>query len=200
MGFPWLKKEYYVEWLIQQHYLVQHSCRLLALTISKYGPDRENKYLDAVHHFKGEWGHDRLAKNDIINLGYDPNQTPMFIESKSLVYTQYYHIYNDTPLALAGYALYLELISCSMQPEILKNLDTVYTKKQTSFVRTHAISDQTHFPEGIERLENGNLTATERQAILTNLSESSQLYRRIIRKTLNWCSKKQKSRSHSCQC
>ena len=70
---PWSNREFYGLWLTQTYHFVRHSTRLVTLASSRLPLDLEGLRRRFVEHAKEEWGHERLAANDLKNLDFDLN-------------------------------------------------------------------------------------------------------------------------------
>jgi thiaminase len=85
------KKEVYGQWLGQTYYYVDHSVKLLALSVACMHKDESLKNKQRfIGHMKEENNHELIAKKDISNLGLSIEdiselpETAMFYESQYL--------------------------------------------------------------------------------------------------------------------
>jgi hypothetical protein len=174
-NFPWEDKDSYTAWLAQQYYLVRHSSRFLGLAISKIDDSEiRNGY---IKHLSGERNHDELLIKDLKSLGRQITEFPELPSTRLLIHNQYYWLNESSPASLFGYSQYLEGISVFSVPKVIKRLEAS-GMKTLSFLKVHADSDETHYPEGFDRID--RLGETAEGSILPNLEESHMLYMQIF--------------------
>lgn len=175
-SYPFEKKQAYGYFLNQQYFLIRYSSRLLALAASQIETSNPKEFLWWTSHLKEEIGHDQLILNDMVTINYKFNETvEPVIRGLSLALFQDVQSYGyDT---LLGYALMLEGLStkrCSLLAERIKK---TYGGGFT-YLKVHAISDDKHFPQGMERI--ATFSAHRQQLILDNLHMSACLYRHFL--------------------
>lgn len=99
-------------------------------------------------HATSEIGHDQLALNDIMALGFDVSgvefERPL-PETTALIGYPFYQIQHKNPLGYLGYLYYLEFTPTSYGEHVIDILKTVGVPDQAlSFIKEHATVDVAH--------------------------------------------------------
>ncbi|MBC7539632.1 MAG: iron-containing redox enzyme family protein [Bacteriovorax sp.] len=174
-SMPWDNKEFYANYLAQTFYYVRHSTRLLALSAGRLDyENQQNLHLRFLKHLGEEANHERLAINDLKNLGYTPKDYPELNSTRFFYEGQYYKIEHKDPLALMGYILYLEVLAQNICPPLAKKLTGLYGKKAVSFLLVHGEEDPHHVEEAQKLLASLGPPAIE--IITENLIQSSAAF------------------------
>jgi hypothetical protein len=176
--FPWEDRQAYAQWLAQTYYFVKHTTVFLTLTAAKFGVRNGDAHKGTLKHLREETGHEKLALNDLRNLGYDVADIPELLETSVLYQTQYYWIECFGPISHAGYALMLEGVAALHGEKILKRIEAAHGKNTGSFLRVHVIADDDHFDDGLERL--AFAPDADVQAVIGNLTQSAALYLNLL--------------------
>lgn len=176
--FPWEDPNVYALWLAQSYYLVKHTTSFLCLVAAKLGPERPELHRQVLKHLKEEVGHDELAARDLRAIGHKVTELPELNETALIWQSQYYWIEHCGPFAHAGYSLMLEGLAVRECKPVMEKLERRYGREGATFVRVHAMEDQSHFDEGMNRM----LAAPPQEAELTlkNLAQSRWLYESML--------------------
>ena len=175
--FPWHDRKAYCHWLSQTYYLVRHTSRLLCLAAGQTLIDDDATHHAFIQHLKEELRHDLPLLKDLKALGHTPSEFEELPETQLLINNQYFWLNSGHAHALQGYALLLEGLSLHCIPHMKSELEKAGFGHATSFIKLHYESDETHYPEGLERAS--LLTASSHPEILANLKQSAFLYRSI---------------------
>ncbi|MGE3973374.1 MAG: iron-containing redox enzyme family protein [Bdellovibrionales bacterium] len=177
--FPWHLKEAYAAWLVQTFHLVKHTTRFIALTSARMPFERNDIHYDLVNHFREEKGHDRMAADDLKNIGYETTDFPELPETQAIVRSQYYAIDYLHPFAHFGYSFCFEGLAVKKAGDISKAVNKhLKAKNCTTFLDLHAEVDVAHFTHAFEILK--NIGWEETQQIVANLELSCSLYESLL--------------------
>lgn len=176
--FPWEDPAVYAIWLAQSYYLVRHTTTFLCLVAAKLGPAHPELHRAVLKHLREEVGHDQLAVKDLLALKKDVTEFPELNETALICQSQYYWIEHGGPFAHAGYSLMLEGLAMRECKPVMERLERAYGKSAATFVRVHAMEDDGHFEEGLNRM----LAAPESDKALAmkNLAQSQMLYEGML--------------------
>lgn len=175
---PWEDKNFYVNYLSQTYYFVCHSTRLLSRSISHFNVDRDHLYKRFVSHLKEENYHERIALNDLKNLGVDVNDCPEFELTKAFWECQYHKIDASKGISLLGYILFLEAIAVFCFDDVSARLQKSYGKNAMNFIHVHTNEDPHHLEEAINQIE--MLSDEEKQLVWSNFYQTSKMYIGIL--------------------
>lgn len=178
--FDWENKTAYAHWLAQSHYFVCHSTRLLASAGARVAVGNEMLHKRMVAHIGEEIGHEKIAVNDIREMGLSIQDHPEFAETKAFYQSQYFWIEHRAPIALMGYILFLEGLSITAGPGIYERISKAHGPKASVFLKVHATEDLDHVDEAFEALQ--NITPMEESYIVENMKQSAQVYFLILSK------------------
>ncbi|MGZ3787544.1 MAG: iron-containing redox enzyme family protein [Bacteriovorax sp.] len=175
----WNNKEFYADYVAQTFYYVRHSTRLLALAASRLNYENEqNLHLRFIKHLGEESNHEKLALNDLKNLGYAKEDFPELSSTRLLYEPQYYKIEHENPLALMGYILYLEALAQKACPPLAKKITDHYGAKTATFLHVHGEEDPKHVAEAVKLI--GSLDGANLKAVHENLLQSSYVFNQIL--------------------
>lgn len=161
-------------WLAQTCYLVKHTTRLLGLVAGHFGTEQESLHALALDGLREERGHDRLAENDLKQLGYNLSDFPELAQASAIYQSQYYRVQFTPPVSLFGYALMLEGLSAKIGQSLTQKLANAHGPRAASFMRVHGVHDCDHYVEGLEALK--GISEQEAAGIVANLLQSRVLY------------------------
>jgi hypothetical protein len=182
-SMPWDNSEFYANYLAQTFYYVRHSTRLLALSASRLSyQDQQGLHLRFLKHLGEEANHEQLVLNDLKNLGYTPKDFQELLMTKLFYESQYYKIEHQSPLALMGYILYLEVLAQNICPPLSKIIINVYGSKVASFLLIHGNEDPQHVAEAQKVLS--DIDPDSLKIITENLEQSSYAFNLIVREIL----------------
>jgi hypothetical protein len=176
--FPWDNKNAYGNWLAQTYYFVRHTTCFLAIASSRFGHWQRERQYYLLGHIREEMEHDKVALEDLKNLGFELTDFPELPETSAFYQSQYYYIEHENPIALFGYSLCLEGLAAKKGALIYKVVEKIYSKETTRFLHLHSVVDKDHFETGLEFF-NG-VTSFEADFILKNLEQSCSLYLHIL--------------------
>lgn len=175
----WSNKDFYSDYVAQTFYYVRHSTRLLALCASRLNYETEQPiHLRFIKHLGEEFNHEKLATNDLKNLGVHVNDFPELITTRLLYEPQYYKIEHERPLALMGYVLYLEALAQKLSPIVAKEISNKYGPKTATFFQVHGEEDPKHVAEAVKLIS--SLSEADLISIENNLIQSSEIYNMLI--------------------
>lgn len=161
-------KELYTEWLAQTYYFVVHSVPLL-VEAAKTGSTAD--FRDRCQeHIKEEGGHDKVALNDLKQIGENISSFPEWEWTKNF-YGRQYDLVEKRGELLLGYILALEGLAILSVPAALPIIEA-YGLKATKFVKIHVEEDQEHLPHAIEQ----TLAQDCKEEILANFQQTLDEY------------------------
>lgn len=181
-SMPWADEVFYSNFLAQTYFFVQHSTRLLALSISYFDVQRDHLYKRFVTHLKEENYHEKIALADLEHLKKSIDQFQENSFTRSFWETQFYKIQQSKGTSLLGYILYLEAIAVHCFDQVFKEVEQLYGPKATRFIKVHVEEDPEHLDHAIELIS--TLNDKEREEIRINFTQSAQLYHAILLKEL----------------
>jgi thiaminase len=177
--FPWQEKEPYANFLAQTFYYVRHSTRLLALAAGRIAPGDRKSFDRFIKHIGEERNHEELARRDIGNLGYDLDAIPEMPCTRMLWEPQYYKVEHESPMALLGYILMLEMLAANEGGEVVKVISEAHGADCLSFLQLHGQEDVKHVQEAIKLAE--SLGDRDRQLIRANIGQTVYAYSTWLR-------------------
>lgn len=177
--FPWQEKRPYANFLAQTFYYVRHSTRLLALAAGRIAPGDRKSFDRFIKHIGEERNHEELARRDLSNLGFDLDAMPELPCTKLLWEPQYYKVEHESPMALLGYILPLEMLAANEGGEVVEILSEAHGADSLSFLRLHGQEDIKHVQEAIKLAE--SLDERDRRLIETNIGQTIYAYSTWLR-------------------
>lgn len=175
--FPWHDKAAYGAWLAQSYHMTKYTTRVAALTAGNFTMQEDSLHLKGLTHLREEFGHERLALNDLSHLGLQAKDYPESIQCRLMIQSQYYFI-GRHPSAHFGFVLPLETIACFRGEQILEKVHAAHGKTCDTFIRVHAEVDKTHVNEMISLI---NLSPEwVIPMIQANLEQTGHLYSEMV--------------------
>lgn len=172
--YPWHEKAAYAQFLAQTFYYVRHSTRLLALAAGLI-PTGEKKAFDRyIKHIAEERNHELLARHDLKALGYDLDQMPEMPSTRLLWEPQYYKVMHQTPMALLGYILPLEMLAANEGGAVVQLIRQAHGSDCLSFLKLHGEEDIKHVQDALKLAE--SLRGTDREAVFGNIEQTIYSY------------------------
>lgn len=150
-GMDWERKEVYGDFLAQVYFYVSHTTRILAAAGSRFALDRQDIHQSCLKHAAEEKSHELLSFNDLKAIGYSPKDFPELPSTKSLYRSAYYLIEHVNPIAIVGYAYFLECLTVAGGPQVLDRVDAKYGKKASRHLTVHVKEDPGHI-EAVEKM------------------------------------------------
>lgn len=181
--FPWENREAYVSWMAQSFEYVQYVTRILSLTGGRL-PMTYNKLSNRfIQHSAEERGHEKLLINDCKALGVDIQNIPVLPEAEGFHKSLYYWIYQGNPLAVLGWAIFLEAFAVRYGETIFKRTEPAHGKKACSFLHVHIHEDPDHVQKGEEILK--TLEAKDFVEVTRGIRLYAGLYRSMYQSVAN---------------
>ena len=137
LAMDWKNSRVYGDWLAQTYYHVRHSTRLLAAAAGRFTMEQHKLHLQCMKHAGEERGHEKLALSDLEQVGFPLAEFPELPATKALYRSQYYLVDRENPIALFGYAYFLEWLGLAAGPQVLAILEPVYGKNAVKHLRVH---------------------------------------------------------------
>lgn len=174
--FPWSDRGAYADWLAQTYYYVRHSTRLLAAAAARFAQDDRGAALHSRFsaHMAEEKRHELLCTHDLKMLGASLRDLPEHHTTRMFYEPQYYKVEYQSPIALFGYILPLEVIGPLHGSRILGPLMRAYGDKSVSFLKLHAEEDVGHLEKALEMLD--RLAGSERELVEQNMQQTTHAY------------------------
>lgn len=169
----------YGNFLAQSFYYVSHSTRLLAFAAGLMKKTEESYFKRFVKHIAEESAHEVLAERDLSHLGMKVSDFPQLPETKALWEPQYYKALHESPLAIMGYIISLELFSSLYLPELYLIVKNAHGEKASVFLKLHAEEDPDHTEKAIALTE--QLPGELQQSILANALQTAKSYSYMLR-------------------
>ncbi len=171
LTYPWDNLDFVQNFLAQTYYYVNHSEKLLCLSMARLSEDKEFRRFK--EHLIEESAHDRLAINDLKKFNSNINNHTEYATTKAFYQTQYYLIEHKHPLSLLGYILFLEELADQAGRSIHEKLEEYYSKT-SAFIKLHYEEDEDHVEEA-KKLIN-TLPEEIKSIIYQNYDDSKKLY------------------------
>lgn len=159
----------YGQWLAQQYYIARRSLPLFALSCGRSLTQGEF-HRHCIRYLSKEKHHESLLVDKMNALGYSPDDFPELLSTRSLYQCQYYWIEHEHPTAFLGYLLFLEGIAITFEENSSPKSGRFWGHQQG-------------LDECIEIIE--SLPESQREKILTNLHQSSVIYKSLLLELLS---------------
>ncbi len=174
--FPWSDRSAYADWLAQTYYYVRHSTRLLAAAAARFAQDDRGSALHSrfLAHMAEEKRHELLCAHDLKKLGASLENFPEHHATRMFYEPQYYKVAYQSPIALFGYILPLEVIGPLHGTRIVGPLMRDHGDKCVSFLKLHAEEDIQHLDRALEMLE--GIARSERELVEENMQQTTHAY------------------------
>ncbi|AGH96007.1 iron-containing redox enzyme family protein [Pseudobdellovibrio exovorus] len=174
---PWENRKFYISFLTQTYYFVQHSTRLLALAAAHASLEEDSLHRRYSAHIAEEKGHEKIALNDLKKLGVE-NLEAKSITAKNLYETQYFKIEREHPASLFGYILALEGIASLICPLFIEKVYRAHGTESSRFLKLHVEEDPDHVDKALEAI--ASLPAQLQLLIQDNMRQSVRNYRALL--------------------
>ena len=176
--FPFHDRDAYARFLAQTRHYVVHTTRLLGLTASRVGEEREKLHFRFLKHAAEERSHHLLAERDLRELDQDIGEFPELPITSALYESQYYRVEFRDPTIIFGYILALEGLAVIHGDWVYETVCKNHGHEAAAFVKLHAHEDPEHVERTLEVVE--GLTSAEQALIQTNFSHTCSLYRLFL--------------------
>jgi thiaminase len=177
-AFPFGERRAYAQFLAQTRHYVVHTTRLLGVTASRIGEEREPLHVRFMQHAAEEKSHHRLAEHDLRKLGLDVSQFSELPVTKALYQTQYYRVEHEHPTSIFGYIFALEGLAVTHGAWIYESVVRAHGKEAATFVKLHAEDDVEHMAKTLDAVS--QLPESELSAIRDNYLCTVALYRLFL--------------------
>lgn len=178
--FPWDVRPAYADWLSQTYHFVRHSTRLLALAAAVAKLDQQDSHERMVCHIRNEFGHEKLALNDLSNIG--ESVSPERSQTRSFYETPRTTIMRYGPVGLIGYMHFLESLAVQCGPILIHQLSSLYDSNSCRFLKVHAAEDIEHVKTTEDELL--NLSATDIEVVQVSIQVAGQQYNEILKEII----------------
>lgn len=149
MSMDWENPRVYADFLAQIHHYINHTTRILAAAGSRFPLEQQSLHVQCMRHAGEEKGHENLSMNDIKKLGFRLEDFSELPSTKALYRSIYYLVERESPVAILGYAYFLECFAVVGGLKILEVIEPLYGKDAVKHIAVHAKED----PEHIEAVE-----------------------------------------------
>ncbi len=140
----WRNERVYADFLSQIYYYVCHTTRILAAAGSRFPLERQDLHHSCLRHAAEEKSHEQLTLSDLKELGFRAQEFPELPATKALYRSAYYLVERESPVALVGYAYFLEFLAVAGGNPLLEIVGPIYGAKATRHVTVHAKEDPEH--------------------------------------------------------
>ncbi len=175
----WEQKEIYSNWLAQSYYYVCHSTRLLAVTASRFGVDKDQYHTQLTQHIHEERFHERIAIADLKTLGKSVSEFPELTSTKSLYRSAYYLVERVHPVCFYGYVFYLELLPQLGGKNVIEIAQKCFGKSTTKFIEVHVNEDPKHVETYFDLLE--TMPHEEKRLVLEGFFSTHDNYQMMMK-------------------
>lgn len=166
---------HYAAWAGQHHRLIQSTPHLLHLCTANVDVTDTELFDEFEHHLEEEKKHDLLLLNDFKRLGFNLLDYEASPPAIAIIDLQHYYINKYGPLVFLGYALLLEGLAYKIGADLSKRVTSTH-KKKSVFLDLHVQSDETHYPDGLERIDKFITSKREKEAFIRNMKVASYNY------------------------
>ncbi|MGH1467637.1 MAG: hypothetical protein ACRBBP_02000 [Bdellovibrionales bacterium] len=170
---------HYIAWAAQHYRLIQNTPHLLHLCTANVDVQNIELFDEFEHHLEEEKKHDVMLLNDTKKLGVDITTHPISTPVHTIIDLQHYYINKYGPLVFLGYGLLLEGITYKVGKIVADRIATAH-KGRSVFLDIHVKSDDTHYPDGMQRIDNFIQDEISKKMFLRNLKISSFNYSRLL--------------------
>lgn len=177
-GMDWSVPEVYGNFLAQTHYHICHSTRLLAAAGGRFSVAQENLHLHCMKHAAEERSHEKLSTSDLERVGFRLADFPELSSTKNLYRNIYYLIDRVNPVAIYGYAYFLECIAVSPGASFIEEKACEkFGVNAVKHVALHLKEDPEHIEAYEKQLEHFN--SEERACLIDAIETTGYNYERI---------------------
>lgn len=182
MSLPWEKREVYGDLLAQTYYHICHSTRLLAAAAARFPVSREELHQQCLKHASEERSHEKLSLSDLEVLGFQLSDFSELPSTKSLYRSAYYLIEHEGPIALFGYAYFLEWIAIAGGVPMHEVTERTFGKKAVKHLHVHTKEDPAHIESYEKKLE--TFSAVDRECIMESVATTAHEYERMYQEIM----------------
>lgn len=150
---PWEDRLFYALWLSQMYYFLCHATRLIHIAGAHFKIKDDVWHVRCIDHAVQEKFHERMALNDLIDLGYNIEEFGETAEVAPLYQSQYYLVQHNDPISIYGSILYLEGLSLFVGKEITDRVVKTHGADAASFLITHTNEDVGHIEQAFDVLK-----------------------------------------------
>lgn len=181
MSIDWSNPAAYGDFLAQTYYHICHSTRLLAAAAARFPLHQEKFHLQCMRHSEEERSHEKLSLSDLKEIGYRLEEFSELPGTKSLYRSNYFLIEHVSPLALFGYAYFLEWIAIAGGEKLMAATEPVYGSKAVKHMHVHTKEDPEHLKayEGLLEEFSGEDREILIEAIATTAADYERIYLEI---------------------
>lgn len=166
---------HYAAWGAQHHRLIQNTPHLLHLCTANVHVQDTQLFDEFEHHLYEEKKHDILILNDFKKLGFNLLDHKASAPAATIIDLQHYYINKYGPLVFLGYALLLEGLAYRVGAELSERIAKAHGKRSV-FLDIHVQSDDKHYPDGLNRVDDFIKSPREKEAFIRNMKISSYNY------------------------
>jgi hypothetical protein len=177
--YPFEDLKHYQSWSSQHYYLIQHTPRFLHLCCGTILPNEVELMHEFTHHLKEEMHHDRLIENDMLHFGYRLDSDPPFAPTISIIELQEHFIKTYGAVVFLGYGLVLEGMALKIGSRLAERIFKAHGKR-SQFLDVHSKSDETHYPDGLARIDEYLVNERLKTAFVKNLKTTCFNYGEMI--------------------
>jgi hypothetical protein len=176
--FPWENKRAYADWCAQTYYYVCHSTRLLALASGHCAVADQPLHRRFIDHLTEEKGHEKLASNDVKNLGLKLEDYPERPQTALFYQNQYYWLSRNDGKTIFGWIIALEGNAVYAGKPAFDRAIQSHGRGTASFLKVHSEEDVDHLQKAFDFVE--NFSESELLKAKKNLAQSIFLYVDIL--------------------
>lgn len=116
--------------------------------------DPSNKQLvdEFTQHLKEEMNHDALIENDMKQFSYSLSTYQPLPPTIAMIELQEHFIKTYGAVVFLGYALVLEGMAIKIGGKVAKRIFNAFGK-HSKFLEVHEKADETHYPDGLNRID-----------------------------------------------
>lgn len=175
---PFEQPEAYAQFLAQTRHYVVHTTRLLGVTASRIGEEREELHNRFMKHAAEEKSHHLLADHDLRKLDRDIADYPELPITSAMYQSQYYRVEHTAPTSIFGYIFALEGLAVIHGDWICNVVNEAHGPAAATFVKLHANEDVDHMDKTFDAV--AMLPESEQQLIRDNFHFTCSLYQTFV--------------------
>ncbi len=153
LSLNWENPKVYGDFLAQVYFYVCHTTRILGAAGSRFPLHEQKLHLQCMRHAGEEKSHEQLSFLDLKTLGFKPTDFPELPATKALYRSAYYLIERESPMAIVGYAYFLEWLAVAAGLKLLEVVEPIYGQKAVKHLTVHAKEDPEHIVAVEEMIE-----------------------------------------------
>lgn len=132
-----------------------------------------------TQHLREEMNHDALIERDMANFGYKLSSYKPFAPTIATIELQEHFIKTYGPVVFLGYGLVLEGMAIKIGGSVAQRIFESF-EKRSSFLDVHSKSDETHYPDGKDRIDQYLDSERLKSAFIKNLETTCFNYAEMI--------------------